>query len=305
MHYAPNVRFCEVLVNGEYEGVYLMVETITDSDIGRLNLSMEAKRQKGIGYLLRVDRPTEEDFESMRDIFTYNERMLNVGTDYTIRYPGRANLTPEIARSIELDYSQFEKALFSYDYDTEQFGYQNWIDVDNFVDYYLINEFVHNSDAGKYSTYIYKEVGQKYRLCVWDFNNSMDNYQSRVTRPDAFGAVDLGWFYMLFKDEKFVQKVIDRYRELRGSYFSEEYLMNYIDDTLTYLGPAVDRNSERWAEAISDWNALEPTRRNIRSQEEGVQQNKDFLQQRGEWMDDNIEALKQYGHTSHNKAFNH
>ena len=29
MSYAPNVRFCEVILNGEYEGLYVMTEVIT------------------------------------------------------------------------------------------------------------------------------------------------------------------------------------------------------------------------------------------------------------------------------------
>ena len=59
----------------------------------------------------------------------------------------------------ELDYAAFEKALYSYDHDTEDYGYWNFIDEDNFVDYYLINEFSLNIDAGRYSTYLYKDIG--------------------------------------------------------------------------------------------------------------------------------------------------
>lgn len=32
MDYAPNARFCEVIINGEYQGLYLMVETITSGE---------------------------------------------------------------------------------------------------------------------------------------------------------------------------------------------------------------------------------------------------------------------------------
>ena len=45
-------------------------------------------------------------------------------------------------------YAAFEKALYSYDYDHRKYGYKNLIDVDSFVDYFLINEFTCNYDAG-------------------------------------------------------------------------------------------------------------------------------------------------------------
>ncbi|MBE5869837.1 MAG: spore coat protein CotH [Lachnospiraceae bacterium] len=305
MNYAPNVRFCELILNGEYQGIYLMTEEISEGEEGRLHLKMDVKNHRKTGYLLRIDRPTEEEYESVRDIYTYNERMLNIGTDVAIRYPGRQTLTPQLAKDIELDYSAFEKALFSFDYNTDEYAYWNYIDVDNFIDYYLINEFTGNSDACKYSTYIYKEVGEKYRLCVWDFNNSCDNYQERKTSIHGFGAVGQAWFFMLFKDEAFVEKVIERYRQLRESYLSEEYLVKYMDDTIAYLGPALERNNARWAREIEEWKPLLPKERNVQSYEEAVKKMKRWLIKRGQWMDRHIDSLRQYGHPSRNKVYNH
>ena len=44
MGYAPNVRFCELFINGEYMGVYVLVEIITaGKDGSRLNVSIDAK----------------------------------------------------------------------------------------------------------------------------------------------------------------------------------------------------------------------------------------------------------------------
>ena len=39
MDYAPNVRFCEVVLNGEYKGLYVMTETITNGTDCRVNIS--------------------------------------------------------------------------------------------------------------------------------------------------------------------------------------------------------------------------------------------------------------------------
>ncbi len=305
MDYAPNARFCEVVVDGQYEGLYLMVESVTGGEDCRLNLTANVKNAQLTGYLLRYDRPTEADLETVRDIYTYSERMFQTPQDIAIRYPGQAKLTEEMAKHIELDYSAFEKALFSFDYDSDKYGYEQWIDVDSFVDYCVINEFTKNLDAGSYSTYIYKEVGGKFKLCVWDFNNSCDNYLEEAVGPGGFFINERAWYFMLMKDERFVKRVQRRYQELRKSFLSQEYLTGYIDETLKFLGPAVERNNERWEAEIKGGGGLIPEERNLHSHEEAVEQLKGWLVARGEWLDENVHALEQYGHYSRNKVYEH
>ncbi len=87
MEWAPNVRYCELIVDGEYEGLYMMVETITNGDGCRLNLKDTVYGASVTGYLLRGDRTTQEDVDGIRDVYTYLERTLTIGTDISIRYP--------------------------------------------------------------------------------------------------------------------------------------------------------------------------------------------------------------------------
>lgn len=305
MEYAPNARFCELVLNGRHQGLYLMVETITNGDGCRLPLRLETKNAEATGYLLRVDRPTEVELESVRDVYTFAERAGQIAQDIAIRYPGKGRLTETLKKNIELDVSAFEKSLFSYDYDTGQYGYWNWVDVDSFVDYFLINEFTKNSDAGSYSTYLYKEVGGKFKLCVWDFNNACDNYQEREMKPDSFFMIKRSWFFMMLKDEAFVEKLLARYEELRRTVLSEEYLMAYMDETLAWLEPAIDRNNDRWEAEMTGWDCLKPLERNLHSHKEAVEQLREWICARGAWLDENIHALRQYAHPSRNKKFNH
>lgn len=305
MEWAPNVRYCELILNGEYRGLYLMVETITDGEDCRLNLSTTEQNVKTTGYLLRGDRTTQEDLGGQRDIYTYLERMLTLQTDILIKYPGRSSLTQELRQEIELDYAAFEKALYSYDYDTDDYGYWNYIDVDNFVDYFLINEFSLNVDAGRYSTYIYKDLSGKFRLAVWDFNNACDNFPADPLTPDQINMVSHTWFFMLCKSEDFVERLLDRYDELRASVLNETYLLNYIDETLAYLGPAVERNNQRWNDAMTQWEPLTPVERNLHSHEEAVDQLKEWLYERGIWLDENIHTIRQNCHPSRTKVYDH
>jgi len=305
MDYAPNCRFCEVILNGDYRGVYLMVETVTNGENCRLDLNMNVKDSEATGYLLRLDRPTEAELESIRDIYPYSERTGRVLQDFAIRYPGKRKLTEQTKSYIEAEYSAFEKSLYSYDYRDGRYGYSSWIDVDNFVDFYIIEEFAQQYDMGAYSTYLYKELGGPLRLCVWDLDNCLGNSRHTTDRTDQYLTHERAWYLMLFKDERFVQKVLERYRELRRSWLSEEFLLRYIDETLEYLGPAAERNNARWAEQIANWDVLGRGAEDPRSQEEAVAILKTRLIERGRWMDETIHSLQQYCHPSRNKKFDH
>ena len=121
-----------------------------------------------------------------------------------------------------------------------------------------------------------------------------------------FGLVNRAWFKMLIKDEYFVEKIIDCYKELRKDILSEESLLSFIDDTITYLGDSVDRNYEVWDyifESHDLQDVLIPFDRNPDNYDEAVQDLKDFLIRRGEWLDKNIESLRQYCAGSKNKIY--
>ncbi|MGI5959143.1 MAG: CotH kinase family protein [Massiliimalia sp.] len=301
MGYTPNVRFCEVIIDGEYQGLYVMTETITNGDDCRLNISEPIQGTEKTGYLLRVDMGSIHPLKNPLTFSQYTYRMKN---KLDIQYPRAGDLTPYLTESIAQDFSDFEKNLYSYDYDTDDHGYYYDINVQSFVDYFIINEFTVNYDVGALSTYIYRDIGGKFNMVIWDFNSACDNYIDSMTDPQRFELPAICWYFMLMKDEYFTNQIIDRYRELRESYLSEEYLNQYIDDTIAYLGDAVERNFSVWGKTFQ-MDLIHPSERNPRTYDQAVAQLKNFISERGQWMDENIEVLKQYSHESRNKKYNH
>lgn len=302
MEYAPNVRFCEVIVNGSYQGLYLATETITAGENGaRLGVSVNKKDNDFSGYIIRLDKGEKGDAQNFVPFTKYARRTQ---MQHEVIYPGRKNITPELKEAIKDDFSFFEKTLYSYDFDNKDYGYSKHIDVDSFVDYFLINEITANYDAGWMSTYMYKDIDGKYNMCVWDFNSACDFYQDSVMPFDRMEMHHCLWFYMLIKDEGFVERIIERYWEIRNTVFSDEYIDKFINDTVRYLGDSVERNYSVWGYSFSDeHDMLHPTERNPRSHEESIEQMHTFLDKRLAWMDENIESLRQYSSTSKNKKF--
>ncbi len=303
MEYSPNVRFCEIFIDGKYQGLYLLVETVKVNQ-NRVNITKLKNNSIATSYMLEINK---------KDELKNNELYLNNFTAYTqinpknyfIQYPTTEKINNQIIDYIEEDLSEFEKRLYSYDYDSDTFGYYKDIDIDSFVNYTVINEFFLNYDAGSNSTIIYKDITGKYKLVFWDMNNIFDNYFVALLDDNTFYLNNKPWFEMLFKDEYFTDLVIEKYKSLRETYLNEDYLNNYIDDVVNYLGPAIYRNYVRWGDSFTDEkNLLIPIERNIHSYNEAIMQLKNAIKIRGEFLDNHIETIKQFSHESKVKNYN-
>ena len=305
MEYSPNVFFCEMFLNGEYQGVYLITEKITRNNEGRIHLTKSDPNMNETSFIIKIDRGY------MDEAFNIHPFGMNTGYLYEpgiyaqpeIVYPS-STLTIEQKQYIENEISKFEKTLTSFDFNHKKYGYSSYIDVDSFVNYFLLNEFTLNYDALKYSTYLYKDLKGKIKMVPWDFNNSFDNYRESLTTPQTFSLQNKLWYYYLFKDENFTDKVVYRYYQLRKKCLNEEYLMRYIDDTVQYLGPAIQRNYEKWGYSFqSEQDYLVPKARNVRNYDQSIEQLKDCIHLRLEYMDQNINQLYSYSHASANKKY--
>lgn len=229
-----------------------------------------------------------------------------------IVYPSEATITDAQREWIRRELNQFEKSLYSYDYDTGNYGYWNYIDVDSFIDYFLVNELSLNVDSGKLSTYFYRDLGGKLTIGpLWDYNNSFNDYiENDLSNYNGFALMRSPLFFMLLKDERFVERTIDRYKELRKGALSDETLISTIDSAAAYLEPARNRNYLVWGysfdpELVTANEKLSPDERNPKNYDEALAQLKETLLERTAWLDVNIEHLRQYCHESAVKRYNH
>ena len=95
MDYAPNVRYCEVIVDGEYQGLYLLAETITAGKNGaRLPLEVSARGRTYSGYLLRLDhnRPETRSLRSFTEYTYIQDEALSL----QLEFPGEKNRSEEL-----------------------------------------------------------------------------------------------------------------------------------------------------------------------------------------------------------------
>lgn len=282
--WAPDTRFVELFVDGEYQGVYLAVEPVTNGE-SRLRLAEFGLLSGETAYIVnrdRIDTGSEEiDTWGKTNGYTYNALY--------IRYPSKNKITEKQKEYIQKDISEFEQALYGKNFSDKRIGYQAYIDMDNWVDYFIINEFAMNYDAGNLSTYLYKELDGKLQLAVWDFNNGFDNYQWFRTETDILHTVENSWFERLWQDEAFRERVCERYVQLRKTTLSDEHIAEKIASYQAELGEAVDRNFKVWGYSFKEnllvGTSKEGTSRDIGSYEEAMKQLTDTIRERLAYLD--------------------
>lgn len=307
MNYASNVRYCEVFIDGQYQGVYIMLEAVK-VDRNRVDVNKAIAGRAATGYMVNRERANDTRYP-LNNYGAYTGKTMN---ELGIAYPGRL-LMPENAEFVRQDIGRFERALYSLDYDTIGKSYEKYIDVQSFIDYYLLNEFSLNVDGGGLSTYAHKALRGKLSMGpVWDFNNGFDNYEYYTMPANEFYMVDKAWYVMLFRDGDFVERIISRYRLLREGVLKEERLLSLIDETIEYLGPAVERNDTIWGYSYQDgWldnldTKLQPLfyDRNPEDYQDAVRFLKLKIMERGRFLDKHIDVLRQFSAESAVKEWN-
>lgn len=282
--WAPDSRFVELFVDGEYQGVYLAVEPVTNGE-SRLRLSEFGLLSGETAYIVSRDRSDTESEE----LKTWGKTAGYTNNSLYIGYPSKNKVTEKQKAYIQKDISEFEQVLYGKNFSDKRFGYQAYIDMDNWVDYFIINEFAMNYDAGNLSTYVYKELGGKLQLAVWDFNNGFDNFQDSVKSTDILHTVKNSWIKRLWQDKNFRDRVCERYGQLRKTTLSDEHIAEKIAFYQEELGDAVDRNFKVWGysfnEALLAGTTKDGTSRDIRSYEEAMKQLTDTIRERLAYLD--------------------
>ena len=275
MDNTPKCRLCEVMLtdkngNEQYQGVYLLVEKIKVSE-SRLNLTPYNSKYKESSFLVQMN--SHIDKYAIKHI-----KPDEIGAySMDLEYPSLDKITPQTLDYINSEIATFGKLL----YDANHTG--NWkkleenIDMDTFVDYYIVNEFFQNYDAGMRSTFIYRNLGGRYCIGpVWDFDGTFNNFPGKSFKSSLLELKSYYHFYYLTQDPTFVRKCNIRYKMLRKSYLSDKYLIKYIDSCAEYLEGPAHRNCDKWYDG--DYSLFI----------NDIEKMKNFVVERGAWMDENF-----------------
>jgi len=309
--FVPNVRFFELILNGEFQGLYVLMETLR-VEPNRINLNRYRQGMTETSYFFRKEW-TPWSYREL-DTFTVYTLRLESESNVELLYPRLYNQSEQVRNYVLGSVNSIEHLMYSPEMLHNPRMIEKYIDINSFVDFFIINDFIGNNDLFAGSTYFHKDIrGRLIAGPVWDFNNVLDNFF--LSMPvDEFYLNGRSWFDRLFMSPYFTQQVINRWQHLRQGDLSEERLLNYMDDVVEWLGSAIDRNFDIWGYSFDYRNVSAMARRfprpeeraagiteadlNPASYEEAMAQMRDFMIERGRWFDDHIEILRQYSHPS-------
>lgn len=322
--YAVRSDFIELNLNSVYRGVYVFLEKIK-RDRNRVNiLSLEPNQTDNEviqgGYILKIDKTSGDSGDSdwggdasytpdlgfRSEYGAYGNQLTyppfgdkrGEETYFLYEYPDRDRINEQQKDYIQNYIRDFEIALANEDYSGPR-EYENYIDVQSFVDFFLLNELSANPDAYRLSTFMHKDRFGKLKMGpIWDFNIAFGNdgrsrtnswiYQYNEFSPDDLWLVHFWWPYLM-RDAQFRAAIKSRWNELKGTVFNTSLIHNKIDEYVTYLNEngAIDRNYEKWP-VIGEQLPFNSFVGN--SYQEEVDYVKQWITDRMNWMDSEIQA---------------
>ena len=308
--YATRSRYCEIMINNKYEGLYILMEKVKRDknrvDISSLKLTDNTGDDVTGGYLLKIDKTEGSKSKLWNTTLTVN------GVNYTIpiqiEYPKITDITDAQFNYIKNYVTEFETSLKGSDYLTPKAKWRGMIDIDSFIDYFLITEFTKNVDGYRLSTYFYKDKdskGGKLKMGpAWDYNLAFGNadyldgykptgWQFKVNDL-AIPAKDLTflsptWWERLSVDSTFRYKASKRWEVLRKTALNPDRINAWMDSTANVLQEPRIRNNNRWTGVLGF--KIWPNYYVGATYENETTWMKDWIRQRTVWLDSQLKVF--------------
>lgn len=224
-------------INGEYWGIYYLIEKV-DEDFVSAHYNVDPDGTN----IVRIDGEVMVgSSKSYRDLINYmnNHNMAN----------------------------------------DEHYEYvKQYLDIDNLITYWIAETFVTNNDIVNCRFFSNPNIDDgKWHFIFYDLDFGMYyyrvNYYDIMTDPLGMGSMRLpsALTRNLFKNEQFRQRFVEILSEMLETTWTEERLLNKIDELYEKLLPEMPRNQKRWGLSMSNWE------KNIEDLREFAKNRKSYL----------------------------
>lgn len=261
-HYAPRVKYCEVIVNGDYRGLYFLTEKIK-IDAHRVNIvSMDSTDNANPditgGYIFKADKLTGGDVPAWSTpAYDYWENV-----DYIYHEPKPEVITPAQGTYLQAYFNTMQAVIAAHDQDVSH-GFPAYVDIPSFVDYMIMGELSSNVDIYQKSTFFHKDRGGKLRAGpVWDFNLAY-GYDFGSVGRSGYDVLQFAngdntgsdFWHQLYEDNFYRCYLMHRWEELTapGAPLHYDSVISVMDSLTAQISTAVSRDRVRWFR-IYDYN---------------------------------------------------
>lgn len=252
MEYTPKQKPIDLFLDGEYVGIYTLSEKI-DVSMDKINLfsdydymSYKALSDNGLAVASENEIKDDKynDLSFLIELGGYSKGSYSSGPEHFstyhirdayIKYPETEDLTLEQAKLIKEYLTNVDGII------TRRANYQDYIDIDDWVDWFIIMEYSNSTDSAfQRSTYLYKRPGGKLYLGpVWDFDKAFGNYGMDNPRYDTwccsesdYAAFQFSPIHYLYQSDDFMYRVQARWDEKKDELKSvgKDAIDDFSDD---------------------------------------------------------------------------
>lgn len=237
LKFTPAQRPVEVVLNGDYIGLYFLTETVRVAK-NRVNITEQpdytslADSVSG-GWLVEIDN--YDDASQVR---------ITEGNGEIIRFTYQS---PELLSTAQRDYLTKQMTAINtaiYNTDKNSTFWESYVDMDSLARFYVVQEIMDNAESFHGSCYLHKENGDAKWIFgpVWDFGNSYHRtWQEFIYQNPPFGQT---WIGEIAKYPRFQQKVIEVWKNFKGNDYSG--LDSFISEFVREIETAAQYDAIRW-----------------------------------------------------------
>ena len=242
MAWTPSFRPVEVVLNGDYIGLYFLTETIR-IDENRVNIYEQQDGEtnpdliKG-GWLVEVDNYHDDCQITIPECSKWN---------LTLRYHSPENLSNTQLEWLTNEFKTINTAIYSKD--KTSIEWEKYIDVESMARFFILQEVMDNPDGFHGSFYLNKDLGDNTKWVagpIWDlvcYNREKTDYTFRMKVHYGFTP---HWIGEIIQYDSFCKAVQSVWNEVYPNRLNEIY--DYIDATVLPLAEAWEKDCERWNE---------------------------------------------------------
>ena len=227
------------------------------------------------GYLLELDTYDAYHEKQVSDFETTGQQPIQFKSpEYAVTNSDMYNYAKNYIQSFENAVSADD---FYAEYDGKSQHYSELFDMESLVQYWLMLELSSNCDGMRYSNYMYKDFGQKFKMGPsWDYDWTWNaSYVVPVNEwwtDQSYYNQTAHWYKYLAKDPYFITQAYEMYNSHK-----DEFAQVYED------GGKIDTYAEQLsvpAKAdLAKWHSSQDF-------DSEIEQTKDYVTKRFHWLDE-------------------
>ena len=245
----PRCEPVELVLDGKHRGSYLLIEQVRvdKNRVPMTEMTPDDNEGEAVtgGYLLELDFHYDNEVQWKDPHGKGNEAGFENSIPFAIKYP-----EPDVLTGAQLNYIKkyvydTADALYGADFKDPEKGYAAYLDVDSFIDYWIVFEVMVNHELGNPgSVFFHKDRGGLLKAGpCWDFDWGVLSYKWSPQAKTGLVNRQAIWYKRLFEDPAFCEKVKARFEELLPAL---QTIPDFIEENRERLSRSAELNFKMW-----------------------------------------------------------